>query len=157
MGKASERLAELGLALPPPPPPVGRFTPAVRTGNLMFLSGLAPLNAEGQPITGKVGQDYTAEEAHGLARIVGLNLLAVMQAELGDLDRVARIVKVLGLVNATPDFTRHPHVIDGCSILFSEVFPHLGAHARTSFGAGSLPSNIPVEIEAVIEFSAESV
>lgn len=148
---AASRLAELGLVLPPPPKPVGRFTPAVRSGNLIFLSGLAPLDANGNPITGKVGQDFTAEEAQDFARTVGLNLLSVMQAELGSLESVTRIVKVLGLVNATPDFTRHPFVIDGCSNLFAEVFPHIGPHARTSFGAGSLPSNIPVEIEAVIE------
>lgn len=151
MTNAASRLAELGLVLPPPPKPIGRFTPAVRSGNLIFLSGLAPLDAAGNPITGKVGQDYTAEEAQGFARIVGLNLLSVMQAELGSLDAVSRIVKVLGLVNATPDFTRHPFVIDGCSNLFAEVFPAMGPHARTSFGAGSLPNNIPVEVEAVIE------
>lgn len=150
---AADRLAALGLVLPPPPKPVGRFTPAVRTGNLAFLSGLAPLDAEGKQITGKVGQDFTAEQAHDLARNVGLNLLSVMDSELGGLDRIKRIVKVLGLVNAVPDFTRHPFVIDGCSNLFAEVFPDMGPHARTSFGAGSLPANIPVEIEAVVELA----
>lgn len=148
---AASRLAALGIVLPPAPPPVARFVPAVRAGDLLFLSGLAPADPQGNPITGKVGLDYTAEEAQEFARIVGLNLLAVMQAELGDLDRVGRIVKVLGLVNATPDFTRHPFVIDGCSNLFASVFPDMGGHARTSMGAASLPNNIPVEIEAVIQ------
>ncbi|MGV8855967.1 MAG: RidA family protein [Devosia sp.] len=151
MSKTQARLIELGIVLPPAPKPIGLFTPSVRSGNLLFLSGLAPADADGKPITGKVGADFTAEEAQGFARIVGLNLLAVMQAELGDLDRVARIVKVLGLVNATPEFTRHPFVIDGCSGLFAQVFAGMGPHARTSMGAGSLPNNIPVEIEAVIE------
>lgn len=148
---ARDRLAALGLALPPPPAPIGAFAPAVRTGSLLFVSGLAPLNAEGKPIAGKVGLDFTAEAAQGFARIVGLNLLAVIEAELGDLDRVRRIVKLFGMVNATPDFTRHPFVIDGCSQLFGAVFPDLGPHARTSMGASSLPNNIAVEIDAVVE------
>ena len=152
MSSTAARLATLGITLPPAPQPIGLFVPAIRTGNLLFLSGLAPAAAGSAAITGKVGADFTAEEAQAHARMVGLNLLAAMLAELGDLDRVTRIIKVLGLVNATPDFTRHPHVIDGCSSLFAEVFPGMGPHARTSMGAGSLPNNIPVEIEAVIEF-----
>lgn len=147
----ASRLATLGIVLPPAPPPIGRFVPAVRAGDLLFLSGLAPADAGGRPITGKVGLDYTPEQAQGFARLVGLNLLAAMQADLGDLDRIVRIVKVLGLVNATPDFTRHPFVIDGCSDLFAEVFPDMPGHARTSMGASSLPNNIPVEIEAVVK------
>lgn len=150
MSDAASRLAALGIVLPPAPPPIGRFVPSVRAGELLFLSGLAPADPQGRPITGKVGLDYSAEEAQGFARLVGLNLLAAMSAELGDLDRVARIVKVLGLVNATPDFTRHPLVIDGCSNLFAEVFPDMPGHARTSMGAGSLPNNIPVEIEVIV-------
>ncbi len=149
---ARQRLAELGLTLPPPPAPIGAFTPAVRTGNLLFVSGLAPLDADGKPITGKVGLDHTAEAAQGFARIVGLNLLSVIEAELGDLDRVTRVIKLFGMVNATPDFTRHPFVIDGCSKLFGAVFPELGPHARTSMGAASLPNDIAVEIDAVVEF-----
>ena len=147
----ADRMGRLGLVLPPPPAPIGNFTPAVRTGNLLFLSGLAPLDGAGRPITGKVGLDHSAEAAQGFARLVGLYLLAVIDAELGDLDRVARVVKLFGMVNATPDFTRHPFVIDGCSNLFGEVFPELGRHARSSLGVASLPNNIPVEIEAVIE------
>lgn len=151
MSETAARLAALGIVLPPASQPIGLFIPSVRTGNLLFLSGLAPAAFGDAPITGKVGADFSAEQAQLHARMVGLNLLAVMLAELGDLDRVTRVVKVLGLVNATPEFTRHPFVIDGCSTLFAEVFPHFGPHARTSMGAGSLPNNIPVEIEAVIE------
>lgn len=150
---ASRRLVELGLVLPPPPAPVARFLPAVEANGLLFLSGLAPLGPDGAPVIGLVGQDFTAEEAQGFARLVGLNLLSVMQATLGSLDRVQRIVKVLGLVNAVPDFTRHPFVIDGCSTLFYEVFGDQGMHARTAMGAGSLPSGIPVEIEAVVQIA----
>jgi enamine deaminase RidA (YjgF/YER057c/UK114 family) len=153
---ATARLRDLGIVLPPAPKPIGRFTPAVLAGDLLFLSGLAPTDAEGKPIVGRVGLDYTAEQAQDFARLVGLSLLAVMQAELGDLDRVARIVKVFGMVNATPDFTRHPFVIDGCSELFASVFPDMGPHARTSMGAGSLPNGIPVEIDAIVEISRPS-
>lgn len=150
MSVTAARLAALGIVLPPAPPPIGRFVPSARAGDLLFLSGLAPAGPDGKPIGGKVGLDHTAEAAQGFARLVGLNLLAAMQAELGDLDRVVRIVKVLGLVNATPDFTRHPFVVDGCSNLFAEAFPDMPGHARTSMGASSLPNNIPVEIEAVV-------
>ena len=147
----ARHLADLGIVLPAPPLPIGRFTPAVRSGNLVFLSGLAPADAAGNPVTGVVGIDFTAEQAQELARIVGLSLLAAMQAELGSLNRVSRVVKVFGMVNATPGFARHPFVIDGCSQLFETVFPELGPHARTSMGAGSLPNGLPVELEAVIE------
>ncbi len=148
---ASARLAALGIVLPAPPAPVGRFTPAVRRGNLLFLSGLAPADADRQPVAGVVGRDFTTAEARDFARRVGLNLLAVIAAEGGGLDAVRRIVKLLGFVNAAPGYTAHPQVIDGCSELFDQLFGHLGPHARTSVGAGSLPNGIPVEIEAVIE------
>jgi len=148
----SDTLARLGLVLPPPPAPVGNFAPAVRTGDLLFLSGLAPSDEAGRPVVGTVGRDFSAEEAQAFARMVGLKLLAVIDAELGGLDRVTRVVKLLGMVNATADFTRHPFVIDGCSDLFGAVFPHLGRHARSAVGVASLPFGIPVEIEAVIEF-----
>lgn len=148
----SDNLARLGIVLPPAPAPVGSFAPAVRSGNLLFLSGLAPSDETGKPIVGTVGRDFSAEEAQGFARLVGLKLLAVTAAELGSLDRVTRVVKLLGMVNATANFTRHPFVIDGCSDLFGSVFPHLGCHARSAVGVASLPFGIPVEIEAVIEF-----
>jgi enamine deaminase RidA (YjgF/YER057c/UK114 family) len=150
----SERLRRAGIVLPPPPAPIGAFAPAVRSGALLFLSGLSPNLPGRPPVAGKVGADMTAEEARGHARSVGLNLLAVMQAELGSLDRVQRVVKIVGFVNAAPDFTRHPFVIDGCSELLGEVFPDLSPHARSAVGVGSLPNGIPVEIEAVVEIAS---
>lgn len=149
----ADRLTALGLVLPPAPAPVAKFLPAVEAGGLMFLSGVAPLKEDRTPHVGVVGRDFTAEQAQEFARIVGLNLLSTMQTQLGSLDRVKRVVKLLGLVNAVPEFTRHPFVIDGCSNLFFDVFGQKGLHARTAMGAGSLPFGIPVEIEAVVEIA----
>ncbi len=150
-----DRLGALGITLPPPPAPIARFLPSVQAGGLLFLSGLAPLDEAGKPYTGVVGLDYTAEQAQGFARLVGINLLSVAKSRLGNLDKIVRVVKVLGMVNAIPGFTRHPFVIDGCSDLFFEVFGEHGMHARTAMGAGSLPNNIPVEIEAVLEVTPD--
>jgi len=145
-----ERLARLGIVIPPPPPPVANFLTHVREGNLLFLSGQGPREADGYLHTGKVGADITAEEAYAHARITGINLLSVMQSVLKDLGRVKRIVKLLGMVNAAPDFGDHPAVINGCSDLFVEVFGKRGEHARSAVGVGSLPGNITVEIEAIV-------
>ena len=145
-----ERLAELGLALPPLPTPIGNYVPAVREGSLLFLSGQGPREADGSFHSGKVGLDVTIEMAQGHARLVGLNLLAAMHAELGDLGRVRRVVKLLGMVNATPEFGEHPAVINGCSDLFVAVFGDAGRHARSAVGFASLPRGITVEIEAVV-------
>ncbi|KAA2317223.1 RidA family protein [Pseudooceanicola sediminis] len=137
--------------LPPPPAPVGMFMPARTSGGLVYLSGLAPLDDDGQPMTGKVGAEVTPHEARLRARRVGLALLANLRAEVGDLNRVDRVVKMLGLVNATPDFTGHPQVIDGCSEVFFEAFgPDAGRHARTSMGVASLPGNISCEVELIV-------
>ena len=141
-----ERLNELGIELPSVPAPMGNYVHAVRTGNLLFLAGKGPGN-----VTGKVGAEITVEQAYDHAREVGLVLIAVMRQELGSLDRVSRIVKVLGMVNAVPDFDRQPAVINGCSDLFVEVFGEKGRHARSAVGMGSLPGGIPVEIEAIVE------
>lgn len=146
-----ERLSELGLELPLSPAPIGSFLTHVASGGLVFLSGQGPLGADGRLKTGKVGADVTAEEAYQHARLTGLNLLAVMHDALGDLGRVTRIVKLLGFVNAAPDFGDHPRVVDGCSDLFRSVFGARGGHARSAIGVGSLPNNITVEVEAVIE------
>ena len=143
----ADRLAELQIELPPLPNPAGNYAHWVRTGNLLYLSGKGP----GRGSVGKVGADVSTAVAYGHARDVGLVLIAVMRDALGDLDRVSRIVKVLGMVNAAPDFGEQPKVINGCSDLFVEVFGERGKHARSAFGVGSLPSQITVEIEVIVE------
>jgi enamine deaminase RidA (YjgF/YER057c/UK114 family) len=148
-----ERLERLGFALPAVPQPIGTFVNAVRVGNLLFLSGQGPLKEDGTLMTGKVGRTISTEEAYDHARLVGLNLLAVAKLETGDLSRIRRVVKLLGMVNADPDFTEHPKVINGCSDLFGEVFGESGIHARSAVGMGSLPNNITVEIEAIVELA----
>ncbi|MDB5816569.1 MAG: RidA family protein [Rhizobacter sp.] len=145
-----ERLSALGIVLPPPPPPIANFVTHVFAGNLLYLSGQGPRTAEGRLFTGKVGEDVTVEQAYQHARLTGLNLLSVMQDALGDLGRVVRVVKLLGMVNAVPDFADHPLVINGCSDLFVEVFGSAGHHARSAVGFGSLPGRITVEIEAIV-------
>jgi enamine deaminase RidA (YjgF/YER057c/UK114 family) len=144
-----QRVADLGLALPAVPSPAANYVNAVRTGNLVFTSGTVPMTAEGHLPTGKVGLDVTTEEAVEHARMVGLNLLAIVKHEVGDLDQVRRVVKLLGMVNAVPEYLEHSKVINGCSDLFAEVF---GAqHARSAIGVGSLPFGLTVEIEAIFE------
>ena len=132
--------------LPPLPAPGGNDVHATRTGTLVFLAGKGAAGT-----SGKVGRDLSVEQAYQIARATGLMLLSALQAELGSLDRVVRIVKVSGFVNATPEFGDHPKVIDGCSDLFVEVFGDRGRHARSAIGVASLPGQIPVEIEAVVE------
>lgn len=144
----SDRLQELGIELPEVPGPAGNYVHAVRTGNLLYLSGKGPSDPNAK---GKVGKDFTAEEAYQHARQVGLTLLAVMNQELGNLDRVKRVVKVLGMVNAVPEFGQQPQVINGCSDLFVEVLGDAGQHARSAVGLGSLPNQITVEIEVIVE------
>ncbi len=143
-----QRVRELGLDLPFVTPPAASYVNAVRTGNLVYLSGAGPVVAGHVP-TGKVGADVSTEEAAAHARQVGLNLLAVLREELGTLDRARRVVKLLGMVNAVPDFTEHSRVINGCSDLFVAVFGE--GHARSAVGVGSLPLGMPVEIEAIFE------
>ena len=143
---AEKRLKELGIQLAAPAPPVANYVNAVRTGNLLFLAGKGP-----GAVKGKLGAEFTVEQGYQHARSVGLALLAVMKAELGSLDRVNRVVKLLGMVNGTPEFTDQPKVINGCSDLFVEVFGDQGKHARSAVGMGSLPNGIPVEIECIVE------
>jgi enamine deaminase RidA (YjgF/YER057c/UK114 family) len=145
---AEQRLKELGIALAPLTPPIANYVNAVRAGNLLYLSGKGPGRAKG-----KLGLEFSVEQGYQHARAVGLALLAVMKAELGSLDKVKRVVKVLGMVNAAPEFTEHPQVINGCSDLFVEVFGEAGKHARSAVGMGSLPMGIPVEIEVIVEVS----
>ena len=149
--KTEQRLKELGIELAPAIGPLANYVNAVRTGNLLYLAGKGP-GLPGKPLPkGKVGRDFTVEQAYVHARETGLSLIAVMKAELGDLDKVTRIVKVLGMVNAMPEFGHQPEVINGCSDLFVEVFGDRGRHARSAVGMGSLPRGIPVEIEVIVE------
>ncbi|WP_244264906.1 RidA family protein [Caulobacter segnis] len=142
-------MAALGLQLPKPPAAVGNFSAAVRDGRLLYLSGQGPVHAEGVH-TGKVGAEVSLEEAYQHARLTTLNLLAVIEEAVG-LAKVSKVVKVLGMVNAAPDFIAHPAVINGCSDLLIEVFgPEVGAHARSAVGMGSLPYQITVEIEMIV-------
>jgi len=145
------RLQELGITLPPVPAPAGNYVHAVRTGNLLFLAGKGPFSDDGSDFHGKVGADVSVEEAYKHARSVGLTLIAVMKEELGSLDKVKQIVKVLGMVNGVPEFGDQPAVINGCSDLFVEVFGDAGRHARSAVGMGSLPNQITVEIEVIVE------
>ncbi|GAA4314691.1 RidA family protein [Compostibacter hankyongensis] len=150
-----ETLQQLGLALPPAPAPAGVYKPLLISGNMAYVSGHGPVQTDGTLIKGKVGADLDAEAAKLAARQVGLAILATLQAQPGGLDRVKRVVKVLGMVNATPDFGRHPFVINGCSELFAAVWgSDNGVGVRSAVGMGSLPDNIPVEIEAVFELKA---
>jgi len=143
----SDKITEIEAVLPPVSAPAGTYVHAVRTGNLLYLAG------KGANATGKVGADLTLEQGYQYARETGMILLAVLKQELGTLRRVKRIVKVLGMVNATPDFAEHPSVINGCSDLFVEVFGEAGRHARSAVGMGSLPHHIPVEIEVIVEIT----
>jgi enamine deaminase RidA (YjgF/YER057c/UK114 family) len=145
-----ERLHARGLSLPEVPAPIGNFTHCTREGNLLFLSGQGPLDEGGQLMTGKVGENVSTEEAYRHARLVGLSLLSVLHNELGDLSRVTRVVKLLGMVNATSAFAEHPRVINGCSDLLIDVLGEAGRHSRSAVGVGSLPGNITVEIEAIV-------
>jgi enamine deaminase RidA (YjgF/YER057c/UK114 family) len=148
---AEKRLEELGIDLGTVSPPIANYVNAVRTGNLLFLAGKGPPGKDGRRPKGKVGREYTVEQGYQHARSVGLDLIAVMRAELGSLDKVKRIVKVLGMVNALPEFEDQPKVINGCSDLFVQVFGERGKHARSAVGMGSLPMGIPVEIECIVE------
>ena len=148
-----KRLKELGIDLGTVSAPVANYVNAVQTGNLLFLSGKGPRPVDGQRAKGKLGREYTIEQGYQHARSVGLDLLAVMKTELGSLDRVKRVVKVLGMVNSVPEFEDPPKVINGCSDLFVEVFGERGRHARSAVGLAALPAGIPVEIECIVEVS----
>ena len=142
----------LNLLLPPAPEPKGVYVPLLQVGNLVYLSGHLPVNADGTLIRGKVGKDLDLEAGKIAAQQVGLTILATLISNLGSLDRVKRVIKVFGMVNATTDFEKQPYVINGCSELFVEVFGRQnGIGARSAMGVGSLPENVPVEIEAIFE------
>ena len=145
-----ENLASLGITLPPVATPIANYVPSVRTGNLLFISGNGP--SDDLPNrTGKLGADLTVEQGYVVARDVGIKLIASIQDAVGDLSRVKRIVKLLGMVNSAPDFGDQPAVINGCSDLLVEVFGDAGKHARSAVGMGALPGDIAVEIELIAE------
>ena len=151
---AESRLAELKLELPPAPKPMGVYKPVVIAGNMAYVSGHGPLKTDKTLIVGRVGADMNLEEGKAAARQVGLAILSTLRANLGSLDRIKRLIKLLGLVNCTPDFGEHPKVINGCSELFADVFgADNGVGARSAVGAPCLPGNITVEIEAIFEIS----
>lgn len=149
---AEARLSQLGVELPPAPEPKGVYRPLVIVGNLAYTAGHPPLAADGSLLKGRVGAELDTSGGCDAARQTGLAILATLRKELGSLDRVRRVVKVLGVVNCTPEFDQHPAVINGCSELFAEVFgPQAGVGARSAIGTGSLPLGTPVEIEAIFE------
>jgi enamine deaminase RidA (YjgF/YER057c/UK114 family) len=153
---AEKRIQELGLELPPAPKPAGVYQPVVLVGNLCYVSGHGPLKSDGTLIAGRVGADLDQQAGYQAARQTGLAILASLRAKLGSLDRVRRVVKTLGMVNASPDFQQHPAVINGFSELFADVFGREnGVGARSAVGMGSLPGNIAVEIEVILEISAD--
>ena len=148
---AEKRIAELNIVLPATSSPVASFVNAVRVGNLLYLSGKGPKSPDGTYLTGKVGASLTVEEGKEAARMTGLIILAELKHQLNDLNRVKQIVKVLGMVNAASDFDQHPKVINGFSDLMIEVFGDKGKHARSAVGVCSLPFNMAVEIEVIVE------
>ncbi|MER8395320.1 RidA family protein [Mesorhizobium sp. M1340] len=143
-----ERLAEMGITLPEVPVPVANYVPFRFAGSLLFLSGQVPRGSDGKPITGRLGVDTTIEQGYEYARICALQLVAVAKTAVGDLSRLS-MIKLLGMVNAAPDFTDHPKVVNGASDLFVELFGEEGRHARSAVGMGSLPSRVTVEVEAI--------
>ncbi len=147
---AEQRLKELNLTLPQRPGPLANYVPTVRTGNLLFVSGHGPY-VDGKTHSGRVGRDLTTEQGYQMARSAALNCLASVKATLGDLDKVKRVVKVLGMVNCTDDFQDQPKVINGCSDLLVEIFGEAGKHARSAVGMQSLPFQMPVEVEMILE------
>ncbi|HHZ89235.1 TPA: RidA family protein [Candidatus Poribacteria bacterium] len=149
--KIENRLEEIGIELPPPVKPVANYVTTVQTGNLVFTSGHGPVNMSGELEKGQLGTDMTIEEGYQSARLVGLGLISTLKDILGDLDRIKRVIKVVGFVNSTPDFLDHPKVVNGVSDLFVEVFGDKGKHARSAVGMVQLPGGIPVEVEVIVE------
>ena len=149
---ADERFESLGLQLPPPPAPAGVYKPCLTEGKLLYVSGHGPVKHDGSLLWGRSGSEIDIEEGKLAARQVGLTMLATIVKNIGSLDKIKRVIKVLGMVNCTPDFTKHPYVINGCSELFAAVWgDDNGVGVRSAVGFGSLPGNIPVEIEALFE------
>lgn len=147
-----ERFEQLNLTLPPAPTPLGVYKPFLIVGNFVYVSGHGTVKEDKSLIIGRIGKDLTMEEGKLAARQVGLAILSTLKQNLGTLDKIKRVIKVLGMVNCTPDFERHPYIINGCSELFAEIWgTDNGVGVRSAVGMGSLPDNIPVEIEAMFE------
>ena len=147
-----DKLAELKIQLPPPPKPAGVYKPCLIVGNICYVSGHGPLKSDGTMLTGRIGDGVDQQAGYDAARQTGLAILATLKAHLGGLDRVVHVVKLLGMCNCTPEFDKHPAVINGCSELFAQVFgPDRGVGTRSAVGMGSLPGNITVEIEGIFE------
>ncbi|HEV3021047.1 MAG TPA: RidA family protein [Pirellulales bacterium] len=152
MDEAESRIHELALELPPAPKPAGVYKPVVVVGNLAYVSGHGPLRPDGSMIVGKVGAELDLAQGYAAARQVGLAILSSLRENLGSLNRIRRVIKTLGMVNSTPDFQQHPQVINGFSELMAEVFgKEMGVGARSAVGMGSLPGNIAVEVEVILE------
>jgi len=145
------RLKELGYILPEASAPQGSYSNCARTGNLIYVSGKGPTSGVDKIPNGKLGQEYTIEQGYEYAKLTGLEILAGLKLELGSLDRISRVVKIQGFINATPEFDKHPKVLDGCSDLFAEVFGEKGVHARSVFGAVSVRANLPLIIDSIFE------
>ena len=152
---AEQKIQELNLELPPAPAPGGVYKPVIIIGNMAYVSGHGPLLPDGSMMTGRVGGDLDLEGGKAAARQVGLTILATLKSQLGSLDRVKRVIKSLGMVNCTSDFGEHPQVINGYSELLGEVFGDEGIGARSAVGMGSLPGNIAVEVEVILEIETE--
>jgi enamine deaminase RidA (YjgF/YER057c/UK114 family) len=154
MSTPQQRFEALGLTLPPAPKPAGVYKPCLTVGRHLYVSGHGPLLPDGTMMRGRVGRDHDADGGKKAARQVGLTILATLIANLGSLDKIGRVIKVLGMVNCTPEFEKHPSVINGCSELFAEIWgAEHGIGVRSAVGMGSLPDDIPVEIEAMFELA----
>lgn len=150
-----QRLKELGIELPKVPAPVANFVMWRQAGDLLYLSGQGPRRPDGSIPQGRLGKDYSVEQAYADARQIGLQILATVREATGSLDKIQAVIKLLGMVNAEPDFKDQPKVINGCSDLFVEILGERGKHARSAVGMGSLPGGMPVEIEAIIQIKSE--
>lgn len=151
MSTIDQRLAALNIVLPPASDPAANYSNCVESGGLLFVSGKGPLSLGGKPPRGKLGREFSTEQGYGFARSTGLDILAVVRLALGDLDRVRRVAKLQGFVNATDDFDQHPQVLNGCSDLMVEVFGDKGVHARSVMGAASLRAALPIIIDSIFE------
>lgn len=156
MSSVYSRLDQEGIVLAPPSAPIARYALCQRLDTALYVSGQAPRRADGSLCVGKVGETVSVQEAYDHARLAGIAVLNILHEELGDIDRVRQVVKVFGMVNAAPDFTEHPAVINGCSDLFASIFGRKGLHARSAMGANSLPQGITVEIEAVFALDPDT-